>query len=109
MSTHCAYCAQNIPFYNEIAEDSRSNGSQVCITAVFPESEDDVGQYLQAQRLRVEAIGRTDLMQFQVAAPPTMILIDDRGRVLDFWVGILGEREKQSLLGAIRKETSNSL
>jgi hypothetical protein len=104
MKTSCASCTENIPFYNQIAENYRANRDQLCVAAVFTEPENDVRRYVQAQRLNVEAIGGTDLTQLRVRVMPTIILIDDLGRVLDFWVGQLGEREKQSVVGAIRKE-----
>jgi hypothetical protein len=104
MNTSCTYCIENVPFYNQIAENSRMNGYQVCVAAVFAEPEADVRRYVQAQRLKVEAIGGTDLTQFRVGVMPTIILIDDLGSVLDFWVGALGEKEKHSVVEAIRKE-----
>ncbi|HEX8174114.1 MAG TPA: thioredoxin-like domain-containing protein [Pyrinomonadaceae bacterium] len=101
MSTTCHYCSESIPFYKQLAEAQQSSGNAIHIVAVFPNSENEVKQYIQQSQLNVDTVAETDFKALNVAGTPTLLLIDKDGKILDFWVGKLSKDNEQQVIKAI--------
>jgi hypothetical protein len=71
--------------------------------AVFPNSKTDVEQYVRQNDLQIEAVPESTLGELNVAATPTVILVDASGRVLDFWIGKLSPNEEQQLIAKVAR------
>lgn len=102
MNTHCGFCKESIPFYNQLAELQRNNKSTRAI-AIFPNSEDEVRQYVKQQQLGLNAIATVDFNKLSLAGTPTMILVDKSGKVLDFWVGKLSTDAEQQVISEMKQ------
>ena len=102
VSAKCTYCISSIPFYERLAEAQRANPS-TRIVQVFPSFEDV--KALAGQKGSMES--RTvDFRSLGLTSTPTMILLDNDGRVLNFWVGQLSpQRETEVLKAAGFSET----
>jgi hypothetical protein len=101
MNTKCSYCTASIPFYNQLAGLQQSDNNPLHIVAAFPNTADEVKQYLSQHKLAVESHDSVALGQLKVAGAPTIILVDQSGRVLDFWVGELKPETQQQVLKSI--------
>jgi thiol-disulfide isomerase/thioredoxin len=98
MNTHCGYCAASVPFYNRLAELERGNGKALRVVSVFPNSDDEVREYASLTQLHLDTIAMADFAALNLAGTPTLILVDEGGKVLDFWVGQLSEDAEQHVL-----------
>jgi thiol-disulfide isomerase/thioredoxin len=101
MSTKCHYCAESLPFYRQLAEAQRSKGQHVNVVAVFPNNEDEVRQYAQRNSLALETVAGVKLATLNISGTPTAVLIDNGGRVIDFWVGKQPPETEQQILKAV--------
>lgn len=101
MSTKCQYCTDSVPFYNRLVEAGRQNPTPTRILAVFPDAADEVERYVKRNDLRVEALAAADFKAMNIAGTPTVILVDDSGRVLNFWVGKVPEEVEPQIAKAI--------
>jgi thiol-disulfide isomerase/thioredoxin len=94
INSQCGYCNESIPFYKRVMAAAR--GKNVRMVAVSEEGELAVKGYLDRSQLTVDVKAVTSLAAYGVATTPTVILVDDKGVVLDFWVGkVSAETERQ--------------
>jgi thiol-disulfide isomerase/thioredoxin len=100
MSTKCHYCVESLPFYKQLAEAQRNNG-RVRIVAVFPNNADEVRQFVQQNNLNLETIADVSLATLNISGTPTAILIDNSGRVSDFWIGKQPPEIEQQILKVV--------
>jgi hypothetical protein len=96
ITTNCHFCRDSEPFYKELAGKSASR-----MVAVLPQPQSEAEQYVhQAIAPGVQVVS-TSLDSLGVSATPTLLLLDDSGRVEKAWVGKLdgpGQQQVQSLL-----------
>lgn len=99
LSTKCRYCTEEVTFFNELAGTRNNNSTR--ILAVFPESSDEVEQYVRAKNLTINFIAGIKLEQLNLASVPAEILVDRKGKILNFWIGGLAEGVKREITEAI--------
>jgi thioredoxin-related protein len=101
MSTKCSYCSESVPFYQQLTKKQHEDGTATRIIAIFPEMQDEVNQYIQQNQLGMTTVASVDFKPFNIGGTPTMILVDNSGKVLDFWVGRLSKDDEQQVVKAI--------
>lgn len=101
MNTHCHYCAESLPFYKQLADAQRTSSRATHVVVLFPNQETEVMQYVQQNGLDLETIASVDFSALNISGTPTLILLDDDGRVLDFWVGKLPQEQEQQVVKAV--------
>lgn len=104
MSTKCSYCSESVPFYQQLAKENREDGTGTRIIAIFPETESEVKQYLKQKQLEIATVASINFKSFNIAGTPTMILVDNNGKVRDFWVGRLSKDGEQQIIRAISSQ-----
>jgi hypothetical protein len=87
LNTNCGFCTESVPFYNRLAEAQRVGNSLIRIVAVFPNSEKEVQQYPHLHGLALSSKAAVDLRSLNVVGTPTMLLLDQNGNIVDFWLG----------------------
>jgi thioredoxin-related protein len=97
LNTECDHCTKNINFYNEVPQVTNS-GKRIRTLALFPNSGEEVRQYCQEHQLTVDYRDSIDLHFFKVAATPTLVLVDQSGHVLDFWIGEIARNDQERIL-----------
>lgn len=97
LNVDCRYCTRSVPFYNSLAEAWQQNAGHINILAAFINKDAAlVKSYAEEKQLSVPAIAGVDLDKLGVHMTPTLILVDNSGKVLESWRGELqqdGERE----------------
>jgi thioredoxin-related protein len=91
MNTGCSFCAESMPFYKQLVKALKENGSMTHVVAVFPNTEMETQGYLKENKLQIDAVPNIDFNSLNVSGTPTIILTDDTGKILDFWIGKLSE------------------
>lgn len=109
INTNCAYCTQSVSFYNRLVNIQRGRTETTRIIAIFPNSEEDVRQYVQRERLNVDAVAAVDFRSLNVAGTPTVILVDRSGRVLDFWIGMLPTVAENQVIESISPSDNHAM
>ena len=112
LNVDCRYCTRSVPFYNSLAEARRETTGQINIVAAFINKDERlVKSYVEEKQLSVQTITGFDLDKLGVNTTPTLILVDNAGKVLDSWRGELqpdGEREVFNSLGLPYKPRAGS-
>lgn len=101
LNTTCGYCKESIPFYNQLNQLQGSMGKPIHIVAVFPNSEKDVKKYVQLVGLSTSTIANTNFEKIHVLGTPTIILVNHKRIIRDFWIGKLSQDEAQQVIKAV--------
>ncbi len=92
-----------MPFYRKLAELEQSNQIGVHLIAVFPDDPAVVRQVVETQQLTIEVVPGFELGQVKVQGTPTLMLVDEQGRVSKVWMGELPVAEEAEVIAAISK------
>jgi hypothetical protein len=98
LNTGCHFCQESIPFYQKLAQAQDPDANGVQLLAVFPNQADAVRQFTAHEGLSIRTVPEVPLQNLGVNATPTLILVNNEGRVERSWVGILTPRQENDLL-----------
>lgn len=101
MNTQCDYCTRSIPFYNEIAKRTQNSKVPLQIVAAFPNPLEQVQKYVEQHQLNLATKNSVDMKQLNLSDTPTMILVDQGGNIIDFWVGAIPPEDQQRVLESL--------
>jgi peroxiredoxin len=99
LSTNCHFCTESAPFYRELVKEAKARN--VRTIAVFPQSPTQATSYLTAQTVTVDSIQQSLLPDIQVLGTPTVLLIDEDGKVKAVWIGKLPAEQERDLLARL--------
>ncbi len=87
LQTGCHFCNESAPFYKRLIETIKDK--DVKIVAVFPTSIEESKAHLNELGLTGLEVKRSPLENIQVSGTPTLILTNDKGEIMNFWLGKL--------------------
>jgi len=100
LNTNCGYCRDSLPFFRELIEASnQSNNTH--LVAIFPNNPDEVKKYVNDNHLSLDSIADADFRSLGIRGTPSLILIDSKGIVNDFWIGKLQRSEEDQLIHSL--------
>jgi len=99
----CHFCEASMPFYRRLAKLEQSNQIAAHLIAVFPDDPAVVRQVVETQQLTIEVVPGIELGQVKAQATPTLMLVDEQGRVSKVWMGELPAAEEAEVIAAISK------
>jgi peroxiredoxin len=102
----CHSCEDSMPFYRRLAKLEQSNQIGVHLIAVFPDDPAAVRQVVETQQLSIEVVAGFELGQVRVQGTPTLMLVDEKGRVSKAWFGELPAAEEAEVIAAISKPSA---
>lgn len=93
----CQFCSESVPFYKNLVEKTNEKG--IKLVAVLPTSREESQIYLKENGVNIQEIRQADdALKQIVKGTPTLILVNERGEVLNSWKGKLpSEKEKEVL------------
>lgn len=90
----CHFCSESMPFYQTLVNKSKEKG--IRLVAVLPNSREESIQYLKENGVDISEIKQVPANEINVRGTPTLLLVDDKGEVLNLWMGKLpSEKEKE--------------
>jgi len=107
VSPGCHFCNDSIPFYKNLIEQRNQKNSAVKFIAAVPASEKpEEAQQLVAEETQKFSAGgaqpdgmvNIDFAAIKVPGTPTLMLVDNTGKVLDVWVGKLDPKNEKRVL-----------
>ncbi len=103
----CHFCNDSIPFYKNLIDQRNQKNSAVKFIAAVPTNEkpeeaqklvSEESQKFSAGGAQPDSMVNIDFAAIKVPGTPTLMLVDNTGKVLDVWVGKLdAEGEKEVL------------
>ena len=100
----CHFCEDSAPFYQRLVAEQQQDRSNTAIVAAFPDPADAAKEVVQSERLGVQALAGVPLGRLKVSGTPTLLLVDNRGTVLNTWMGVLSPRQELEVMKALSCE-----
>jgi thioredoxin-related protein len=106
----CHYCNDSMGFYKQIIDQRNSQSSKVKFIAAVPTSDkpadakklvDDEAQKFSGAGAQPDNMVNVDFAAIKVPGTPTLMLVDNNGKVLNVWVGKLNSDGEQEVLKAL--------
>lgn len=102
LSTQCHFCQESAPFHERLVQ-MLQNSPDMGLVAVFPQDRQAVEQYKAAYKVNFpNIITDASLNNLQVRGTPTLLLVDQQGKVLKSWRGRLPENDEKEVKTELR-------
>lgn len=102
LRTGCSFCDESMPFYRRITQ--LSNTGKVKVVAFFEHNDLESSEYMKRSQLTDVGISRANFDSLGIKGTPTLVLLDQGGKVLKSSVGKLddkGEQEVENYLKSV--------
>lgn len=108
LSKDCRFCTESIPFYQKVNQEF-ANSPSVKIAAAFPQDVPTAQEYLKTNKLDITQVYQASPNAFSVGGTPTLILVDENGKVVETWFGkLMSSADEEKVLNRLRSLSSNS-
>jgi thioredoxin-related protein len=100
LSPTCHFCNESMPFYKQLLDERNQKSSPVKFIAAVPmeEMKAEEAQKFTGAGAQPDSLVRLDFAAIKVPGTPTLMLVDNSGKVLDVWVGKLDEDRQKEVL-----------
>lgn len=96
----CKYCTESSSFYQRLVDETR-NYNNLKLIAILPQTQQDSKAYLSQLGVNINEIRQSALSSLGVVGTPTLILVDNQGKVVNSWIGKLPESGEKSVIEAL--------
>jgi len=100
LSTACHFCSESAPLYRKLVEGKRGD---MRLIALLPQPVSGSRTYLESLGVNIPEVVQSPLAGVGVSGTPTLLLIDNRGFVIDSWVGKLSDSAAEEVLAQVVK------
>lgn len=101
----CQYCSQSLPFYKKLIAKSKETPS-LRVVALFSNDRTEVEAYLLEQNVDIEFFPNVDLAKLKVDTTPTVIWVDENGKIVGSYQGMLQEKMESAFFEFYRRQLS---
>lgn len=100
VSPTCHFCNDSMPFYKQLIDKRNQSNSPVKVIAAVPgdDAKDAEAKHFADAGAQPDALVHIDFSKIKVPGTPTLLLVDNQGKVLDVWVGKLDEAREREVL-----------
>jgi hypothetical protein len=99
----CVYCEHSYPLYRRLNELESSNQLKAHMLIVMPDDPATGAALLSAEKINSQSIASVPLSDVNVSGTPTLLLVNETGRVLQSWVGELDASRTEALVTQLRR------
>jgi thioredoxin-related protein len=100
LSTNCKFCTESAPFYRRLVAETAS-AKNLHIAAIFPQSVEESRTYLSNLGVAVADVQQLSGQSLEVRATPTLILLNEKGAVLESWTGKVSASDEQAVVATV--------
>ncbi len=97
----CRYCTESADFYKRLAKENQV-AKNIPIIAVLPGKIESSQSYLARLGLNVKEIRQLPLASLNVNSTPSLLIVDNTGKVVASWVGKLDSPQENDLITKIK-------
>lgn len=101
MQQGCQYCEKSVEFYQRLVQNK---GADVNVIAVFPKLTPQTHDYLVKLGMPDVELRQTRFESINVVGTPTIIVLDDSGRVTNTWKGKLSPEKEDEVIGILGRQ-----
>lgn len=99
LQTSCHFCDESAPFYKHLIE--KAKGKNIKLVAVLPSD-------IEESKKHLNKLGLTNIDVKQASlevGTPTLFLVDDKGRIINSWVGKLPPNKETEVVNTLISES----
>lgn len=96
----CKYCTESAPFYQRLFKQIEEQG-RTQLVVVSPNEQQDARSYLDGLGLSPSLIVQLPLNSIHVKGTPTLLLVDNKGKLTSQWVGKLSPNSEAEVLAKL--------
>jgi len=94
----CHFCSESGPFYQSLEQQKPSD---VGLIAVLPQEVEESRDYLSKLGLKTSDVIQSSLGAIGVSGTPTILLVDNNGRLTASWAGKLPDSTAATVIAQI--------
>jgi hypothetical protein len=102
LSSQCPYCVQDLPLYQQLSAWRAASGGELRLVAVLPEKTESGAKFLGGAGVSTDRVLSLAPVDLGVQIMPTLLLLDESGRLKQYWVGELDLERRKELLAVLR-------
>lgn len=111
LSSQCRYCIDDLPFYKQLSElraasvrtSSTAGSGGLRLVAAMPENTDTAEAFLHSAGVTADQILSMGPRELGVQILPTLLLLDEHGKLQRYWVGELDRQRQQEVVQVLRQ------
>jgi len=99
----CGFCNESMPFYKRLIDERNKKGSNVKVIAAVgrEEAKAEEQQKMAEAGVQPDSLIALDFQEIKVPGTPTVLLVDNQGKVLEKWVGKIPEDDEDDVIEAL--------
>jgi len=101
ISSHCGYCIRSTAFYQKLSDKRRSQHAATKLIAVMSEDPSSATSFLERNGVLVDQVATAPLSALGVDATPTVLLVDNNGKVIGEWIGLLNPSAENQVMSQL--------
>lgn len=105
LSAHCKFCAASVPFYSRLLVASKNGTQGLPIVAIFPNDQSEVQTFAARLGPSLKTVAGQDFQSLGIYGTPTLVLLDNTGRIRRVWTGELSSKDEQAVLKTVQTGT----
>lgn len=99
LSSNCGHCTTSLPFYQKLVRLTAQSNTK--IVAVFNQPLKEGQEYLAKHGVQINEIIQKDFKNINVKGTPTLIIVNDKGIITDYFVGAVNESREADILSKL--------
>ena len=103
LSSGCHYCLDDLPFYKQLSAMRKSSGDSIHLLAVLPERTTSAREFLANAGIGADDVISMSPRHLGVQVLPTLLLLNQQGKLQQYWVGELDRKQQQEVFSVLRK------
>ena len=103
LQASCRFCNESAPFYKRLIENTKNKN--IKLVAVLPTDLEESKAHLNKFGLSELEVRQASLDSIQVEGTPTLLLVNSKGEVTDYWVGKLPPHKETEVLNKLTSES----
>jgi len=106
LSSQCTYCLHDLPLYRRLSVARSSSGGMLHLIAVLPEKTATATAFLDSSGVGTDNVLSMAPREVGVQMVPTVLLLDDKGRLERYWVGEMNQEREREVLAVLTESCS---
>lgn len=103
LSAHCHWCKESVPLYQKVSMLHKSRKAAFQLIAISADGVDTMSRFLGANLIEVDRIIPAEVTRLGIQATPTVLLVNNQGRVASSWQGAMRPSDESAFLEILRK------
>ena len=99
LSVGCHYCSESAEFYKKLVP--AASDARLHVLAILPQTPSESRAYLDKLGVSIQDIFESPLHSVDTSGTPTLLLVDQSGRIEKTWVGKLNAEREQQVLASL--------